>query len=49
MSAETLCRALANLRGTVKCTDTRDFYIAALSIIFIYLDFVSGDLALTEL
>ena len=31
-----------------QCTDTRAFYIAALSIIFSFLDFVSGDLALTE-
>ena len=31
-----------------QCTDKRAFYIAALSIIF-FLDFVSGDLALTEL
>ena len=31
------------------CTDTRTFYIAALSIIFFFLDFVSGYLALTEL
>ena len=32
-----------------QCTDTRAFYIAALSIIFSFLDFVSGNLALTEL
>ena len=32
-----------------QCTDTRAFCIAALSIIFFFLDFVSGDLALTEL
>ena len=32
-----------------QCTDTRAFYIAALCIILLFLDFVSGDLALTEL
>ena len=30
-----------------QCTDTRTFYIAALTIIFSFLDFLSGDLALT--
>ena len=32
-----------------QCTDARAVYIAALSYIFFPLDFVSGDLALTEL
>ena len=32
-----------------QCTGTRAFYIAVLSIIFFFLDFASGDLALTEL
>ena len=30
-----------------QCTDTRAFYVAALSMIFFLLDFVSGDLTLT--
>ena len=29
------------------CTDTRAFYIAALSIFVLFLDFVSGNLVLT--
>ena len=32
-----------------QCTDTGAFYIAAISVIFFSLDFVSGDLELTEL
>ena len=32
-----------------QCPDARAFCIALLSIIFVFLDFVSGDLALTEL
>ena len=47
MSSEMLCSASAILRGTD--TDTRTFYSAALAIIFSFLDFVSGDLALAEL
>ena len=32
-----------------QCTDTHAFYIAVLSTIFFFLDFVNGDLALTAL
>ena len=50
MSAETLCSASAILRGTEPVSAlTRAFYFVALSIIFFFLDFVSGELALTEL
>ena len=53
MIAETLCLPSAILRGTepvsAQCTDTLAVYFAVLSIIFLFLDFVSGDLAMTEL
>ena len=50
MCAETISCASAILRGTERVSAlTHAFYIAALSIIFFPLDFVSGDLALTEL
>ena len=43
---ETLRHPLAILRGASQCTDTRAF-ILLLSMIYFFLDFVSGDLALT--
>ena len=51
MSAETLCRDMANLRGTEPVSAlTRALFILLRSLeFFFFLDIVSGYLALTEL
>ena len=50
MSAESLDCALAILRGTEPVSALpRALFILLCSLFFFFLDFVSGDLALTEL
>ena len=50
MSDEFLCHALAILRGTESVSAlARVLFILLRSLYFFFFDFVSGDLALTEL